>query len=124
MKASTLVGDGLKLNWSESMRIRALSALTGLLLTAGVGVGLAQTTVVVSPEEETAIREYVVTQKVEPMEAPAGVEIKVGAALPDTVQLKTLEEPKVKTKYEYVVIGKQTVLVEPGTRKVVHIIED
>jgi hypothetical protein len=103
------------------MRNRALSVLTGVLLLAGVGATAAQT-VVVSPEEETVIKEYVTTEKVTPIEPPSGVEITVGATLPDTVELRTLDAPKVKGKYEYVVIGERTVLVEPGTRKIVHVI--
>ena len=104
------------------MKNRALSAFTAMLLLAGAGAASAQT-VVVSPEEETAIKEYVTTEKVTPVEPPSGVEITVGATLPDTVELHTLSAPKVKHKYEYVVIGKKTVLVEPGTRKIVHVIE-
>jgi len=42
---------------------------------------------------------------------------------PDTVEVHALDVPKVKTKYDYVVIGKQTVLVEPKTRKIIQVIE-
>ncbi|MDW6026394.1 DUF1236 domain-containing protein [Mesorhizobium sp. BAC0120] len=103
------------------MKKPIVSTLTATLLLAGIGVAAADT-VVVSPDEETAIREYVTTEKVTPVEPPAGVDITVGATLPDTVELHTLSVPKVKHKYEYVVIGKKTVLVEPSTRKIVHVI--
>jgi hypothetical protein len=103
------------------MRISTLWLASGLLL-AGAGIAAADT-VVVTPEEQTAIHEYVATQKITPVEPPAGVQISVGATLPDTVEVHSLDVPKVKTKYDYVVVGKQTVLVEPGTRKIVQVID-
>lgn len=88
--------------------------------TALAGSALAQTTVVIAPEQETLIREYVTTQKVAPAEI-TGVEIAVGATLPETVELHTLDVPDVT--YRYVVVDGKTVLVEPETRKIVHVIE-
>lgn len=83
------------------------------------GSALAQT-VVIKPEQETLIRDYVITQKVAPAEI-TGVEIAVGATLPETVELHALEVPDVT--YRYVVVDGKTVLVEPETRKIVHVIE-
>lgn len=103
------------------MRIASLWIATGLLL-AGASVAAADT-IVVTPEEQTAIRDYVVTQKVTPIDPPSGVEISVGATLPDTVEVHALDVPKVKTEYDYVVVGKQTVLVEPKTRKIIQVID-
>jgi hypothetical protein len=100
------------------MRISNLWLATSLLL-GGVGFAAADT-IVVTPEEQTAIRDYVVTQKVDP---PPGVQITVGATLPDTVEVHALDVPKMKTKYDYVVVGKQTVLVEPKTRKIIQVID-
>lgn len=95
--------------------------LTALALgTALAGSAFAQTTVVIKPEQEVLIRDYVVAQKVAPAEI-TGVEIAVGATLPETVELHTLEVPDVA--YRYVVVDGKTVLVEPETRKIVHVIE-
>lgn len=47
-----------------------------------------------------------------------GMELNVGTAQPDTVELH--EVPNVK--YRYVVVDNQTVVVDPGTRKIVKII--
>ncbi|MFH1795431.1 MAG: DUF1236 domain-containing protein [Pseudomonadota bacterium] len=96
---------------------RTLAALA--LGTALSGSALAQT-VVIQPEQEVLIRDYVVAQKVAPAEI-TGVEIAVGATLPETVELHTLEVPDVT--YRYVVVDGKTVLVEPETRKIVHVIE-
>jgi hypothetical protein len=103
------------------MRISSLWFATGLLL-AGTGVAAADT-IIVTPEEQTAIKEYVVTQKVTSIDPPSGVQISVGATLPDTVEVHALDVPKVKAKYDYVVVGNQTVLVEPKTRKIIQVID-
>ena len=104
------------------MNKHALPAFAGLLLLAGAGVAAADT-LVLTPDETTAVHEYITTQKVTPVEPPSGFEVSVGATLPDTIELHALDVPKVQKKYEYVVIGKQTVLVEPQTRKIIQVIE-
>lgn len=76
--------------------------------------------VVVAPEQETVIKECVTIQKTASVEEAADVQITVGSTLPDTVELHTLDVPDVK--YSYVVVGGQTVLIEPETRKIVHVI--
>ena len=49
-----------------------------------------------------------------------GVELNIGSTLPETVEVHRFEEvPDVN--YEYVVVDNRTVLVEPGTRKIVKI---
>jgi hypothetical protein len=102
------------------MKIHLTSAVAGLLLLGGAGFAVAQD-IVIAPEQETVIREYVTTQSVAPAELPADVQITVGSTLPDTVELHTLDVPDVK--YSYVVVGGQTVLVEPETRKIVHVMQ-
>ena len=102
------------------MKIHLPAVAAGLFLLTGVGVAAAQDIVIV-PEQEKVIREYVVKQQVVPVEVPADVQISVGTTLPDTVELRAIEVPDVQ--YQYVVVGGQTVLVEPGTRKIVHIIQ-
>lgn len=99
-----------------------LAGVTGIVLLAGAGVAAADT-IVFSPEETTAVREYVVAQKVTPIDPPSGFTVSVGATLPDTVEVHELSVPTIKKKYSYTVVGKQTVIVEPETRKVVHVID-
>ncbi|TIT61912.1 MAG: DUF1236 domain-containing protein, partial [Mesorhizobium sp.] len=95
------------------MRLHFKTAAAGLLLLAGMGAASAQD-VIIEPQQETIIREYVHKQPLASVTLP-GVELNVGTALPDTVELR--EVPNVK--YRYVVVDNQTVLVDPGTRKVV-----
>jgi hypothetical protein len=98
------------------MRMYLPTAAAGFLLLAGVGAAAAQD-VIIAPEQETVIREYVEKQPLASVEIP-GVELNIGSTLPDTVELH--EVPDVE--YRYVVVDNQTVVVDPGTRKIVKII--
>ncbi|CAN7433950.1 DUF1236 domain-containing protein [Mesorhizobium sp. LjRoot246] len=97
------------------MRKHLTGAAAALLLLAGVGAVAAQD-VIIEPEQDTIIREYVKKQPLASVKIP-GVELNVGTALPDTVELH--EVPNVK--YRYVVIDNRTALVDPGTRKIVKV---
>ncbi|MER9832532.1 DUF1236 domain-containing protein [Mesorhizobium sp. M0134] len=99
------------------MTMRLSTAVAGLLLLAGVVAAAAQD-VVIDPEQETVIKEYVKKQPLASVKIP-GVELNVGSTLPDTVELH--EVPN--TKYRYVVVDNRTVVVDPGTRKIVKVIE-
>ncbi len=102
------------------MRMHLSGIAAGLLLLGSVSIATAQT-VVIAPEQETVIREYVTKQSVASVELPADVKIEVGATLPETVEVHKVDLPDVK--YSYVVAGGQTILVEPETRKIVHIMK-
>jgi Protein of unknown function (DUF1236) len=94
----------------------------GVLLLAGTGLAAADT-IVITPEQETVIHNYVVEQNV-PAYAPTdGVEIGVGSTLPDTVELHTIDAPDIQPVYSYVMVDGRTVLVDPATRRIVKIID-
>ncbi|MER9134170.1 DUF1236 domain-containing protein [Mesorhizobium sp. M0768] len=99
------------------MRMHLSTAAAGLLLLAGVGAAAAQD-VVIDPQQETVIKEYVKKQPLASVKVP-GVELNVGSTLPDSVELH--EVPNVK--YRYVVVDNRTVVVDPGTRKIVKVIQ-
>ncbi|MEI8700151.1 MAG: DUF1236 domain-containing protein [Mesorhizobium sp.] len=99
------------------MRMRLSTAVAGLLLLAGIGAAAAQD-VIIEPEQETVIKEYVKKQPLASVKIP-GVELNIGSTLPDTVELHEVPE----TKYSYVVVDDRTVVVDPGTRKVIKVIE-
>ena len=99
------------------MRMHLTAAAAGFLLLAGVCAAAADT-VVIQPEQETVIKEYVKKQPLASVKLP-GVELNIGTALPDTVELH--EVPNVK--YRYTVIDNRTVVVDPETRKVIKIIQ-
>ncbi|RUV73533.1 MAG: DUF1236 domain-containing protein [Mesorhizobium sp.] len=91
------------------------SAAAGILLFVGVSAAAAQD-VIIQPEQDTVIREYVKKKPVASLSLP-GVELNIGTPLPETVEL--YEVPDVQ--YRYVVVDGRTVLVDPGTRKIVKI---
>lgn len=97
------------------MGMHLSSAAAALLLLASVGAVAAQD-VVVTPEQDTVVREYVKKQPLASVKLP-DVELNVGTALPDTFELH--EVPNVK--YRYTVVDNRTVLVDPSTRKIVKV---
>jgi hypothetical protein len=99
------------------MTMRLSTAAAGFLLLAGVGAAAAQD-VIIAPEQETVIREYVEKQPLASVKIP-GVELNIGSTLPDTVELHEVHD----VEYRYVVVDNRTVVVDPGTRKIVKIIE-
>ncbi|WP_181169287.1 DUF1236 domain-containing protein [Mesorhizobium sp. B2-2-2] len=94
-----------------------LGTAVGILFLAGAGVAAAQD-VVIQPEQETVIKEYVKKQPLASVQLP-GVELNIGSTVPDTVELH--EVPDVK--YRYVVVDNRTVLVDPETRKIVQVLQ-
>ena len=96
-----------------------IPVLAAGILLAGAGIAAAQT-VVIAPEQETVIREYVESKPVASIDLP-GVELNIGSTVPDTVELHTIEAPDVD--YSYTVVGGRTYVVEPGTRKIVHVLD-
>jgi hypothetical protein len=95
--------------------------MAATMLLAGTAVAAAQT-VVVTPEQETVVREYVTTNPVV-VERPSNFELVVGAIVPDILKPGELADNTLDQKYQYVVMDGRTVLIEPQTRKVVHIID-
>lgn len=100
-------------------RILLAAAAIGVLATGPV---LAQA-IVVAPEQRTVIREYVVKEKVRPHKLQSRVT--VGATLPADVELAPVPETWGPTyrSYRYVYTGDDVVLVDPSSRRVVHVID-
>jgi hypothetical protein len=97
------------------------STIAATLLLAGTAFATAQT-VVVTPEQEVVVREYVKTNPVV-VDRPSNFELVVGAIIPDILKPGELAENRLPTRYQYVVMDGRTVLIEPETRRVVHIID-
>ena len=76
----------------------------------------------ITPEQETVVREYVKTDPVV-VERPSNFELVVGALIPDILKPGELAENTLPNKYQYVVIDGSTALIDPATRKVVHIMD-
>jgi len=77
----------------------------------------------ISPEQRTTIRQYVVQQRVKP--ATISGEVRVGGTLPTDVELVAVPSdwgPGLN-RYRYVYWNDRVVLVEPGNRRIVHVID-
>ena len=98
------------------------------LYAAGIAAALLTTqaiaqTVVVSPEQRTTIREYVVKEKIRPHHLQSRVT--VGATLPADVELAPVPEtwgPSFHS-YRYIYTGDDVVLVDPSSRRVIDVID-
>ncbi|RWC53093.1 DUF1236 domain-containing protein [Mesorhizobium sp.] len=99
------------------MKLHLSSVAAAIVLMGGIGAALAENVIVVQPEQETVVREYI---KREPLASVnlLGVELKLGSSVPDTVELR--EVPDVR--YRVAVINHRTVLVDPDTRQIVEVL--
>ena len=79
--------------------------------------------IVIAPEQRTVIRDYMVKEKVRPYKMQSRVT--VGATLPADVELAPVPPTWGPTfsSYRYVYTGDDVVLVDPSSRRVVHIID-
>ena len=85
--------------------------------------GAAPSAVQIEPEYRTKIKSYITEHKVRPVVTRE--KIIVGATLPSDVELEAVPAdwgPSL-TKYRYVYSGDRVMLVDPGTRTVVHEID-
>jgi hypothetical protein len=102
---------------NAKMKTIIINSVAGLLLLSGISVAIAET-VVLEPEQETTIREYVKKEPLASIKLP-GVELKVGSKVPEKVELHKV--PKVK--YEYTVIDNRTVVVDPETHTIIKVLD-
>jgi hypothetical protein len=82
-----------------------------------------ETTGSITPEIRTKVREYITTERPRAVEAPSGVTISVGSTLPEAVELRSFPSSVGVSQYRYTVVGDRTVLVDPGTRRIIQVIE-
>jgi len=101
------------------MKSHFTAVLAGVALLGGLQLATAET-VVIAPEQETVIREYVKKKPIASIDLP-GVELNIGSTVPDTVEIHKIDAPDVT--YSYTVVGNRTYVVEPGTRKIVKILD-
>ncbi|KQK29203.1 hypothetical protein ARD30_18340 [Bosea thiooxidans] len=103
-------------------------SILGLVVVSALGVSPAAfaqvgAQITIGQPEQTRIKEYVVKEKVKPTMIKE--KVTVGATLPADVELHAAPTdwgPTV-SKYRYVYTDNHVVLVEPSSRRVVHIVE-
>jgi hypothetical protein len=101
--------------------MRRFVILTAAMLLSGSA--MAQSVVEIAPEQRTVIKQYVTTHKI----APARVKerVVVGGTIPQDVELVAVptEWGPSFSRYRYMYTGDNVVLVDPGTRKVIQVID-
>lgn len=101
----------------------ALSLLVGAAAVAQTSTTTTTTTqTTVTTDQQAKIKAYVAKEKRKSTAVPAGVTVATGATLPSSVELYDLPSD-VGVKYRYTVVGNRTVLVDPGTHKIIQVIE-
>jgi hypothetical protein len=99
----------------------ALALIAGPALAQTMTETKTTTTTTIEPADETQMQQYVVQEHRAVVPPPSGFTVTTGASVPETVQLYSFPAER-HWGYEYVTIGDQTVLVDPATRRVVHIL--
>ena len=100
--------------------------LIGVAAAAIVATSAVGQTLIIEPQQRTVIRNYVVQQRVQPVEVRERVV--VGATIPAEVELAPVPEalyadvPTLRP-YRYFVWDNRFVLVEPSSRRVIQIVE-
>ena len=105
----------------KSYALAAAFALIAVPALAQVTERTVTTTTTIAPADETAMHEYIVREHRAMVPPPAGFTVTTGAVVPQAVELYSFPAER-HWGYEYTTIGDQTVLVDPGTRRVVHIL--
>lgn len=97
------------------------SILAGAILTATATAAFAQT-VVLSPDEEVVVREYIVKRPPPDVVLPDDFNLSVGTVVPDSVMVSPLDAPGFEKRYDFMIVDGQEVLVDPDTREIVEIL--
>jgi hypothetical protein len=98
----------------------AVALIAGPALAQSMTETKTVTTTTIAPAEETEMHDYVIKEHRAMVPPPAGFTVTTGAVVPQSVELYSFPAEH-HWRYEYATIGDQTVLVDPGTRQVVHI---
>jgi hypothetical protein len=98
-----------------------LAAALALAPVAALAQSSTTTTTTITTEQQSKVRAYVVKEK--PASVKVTETVSVGAALPASVELRTLPSDVGVTQYRYAIVNDKTVLVEPSSRKIIQVIE-
>src|SRR5947208_2965954 len=102
---------------------RILFTTTAVVALSLASLAFAQTAVVIEPGQQTTVRQYIVTQRVQPITMEA--DVAVGATLPGNVEMVTVPDEwgPTLTPYRYVYSNNQVYLVNPSDRRVIGRVE-
>ena len=86
------------------MKTLVSSLLAAGILASGTAFALADT-IVIAPEQQRVIHEYVVKQNPAPVVLPSDTAVEVGTVVPDSVEIRQLEVPDMQVHYDYMVVN-------------------
>lgn len=84
-------------------------------------MGGSSTSTTITTEETGRVRQYITRER-----APSVTvreEVRVGGSLPDSVEIRSFPNDVGVSTYRYSVVNGRTVLIEPGSRRIVQIVE-
>ncbi|MFC3208485.1 DUF1236 domain-containing protein [Aquamicrobium soli] len=96
--------------------------LAGAMLAVTASAAFAQT-VILQPDEEVVVREYIVKRPPPEVVLPDDFDLSVGTVVPEDVVITPLDAPGIETRYDYLVVDGRGVLVDPDTREIVEILD-
>ncbi len=105
------------------MKRTIIAGVTALAVVGSSQVFAQAVSIELAPEQRTRIKEYVIKERVAPITVRERVTI--GATLPADVELRAVPNdwgPSV-SRYRYVYHDDNVVLVDPSSRRVVHILD-
>jgi hypothetical protein len=126
MQADHLISGQGVLRMESVMKRLWMTGIAVTALMAGASVMAQDATLTIQPEQRTIIRDYVVKERVQPVQVQENVAI--GAAIPDQVELRPVPVeiyghiPDTRP-FEYFDWNGRIVFVDPQTRRVVQIVD-
>jgi hypothetical protein len=83
----------------------------------------AQAPATVPPAQDSKIREFVTSENRTSVAVPASFRLSVGAEMPQSIELYEFDEGLGLGQHRYTIISGKTVIVDPGTRKIVRVLD-
>jgi hypothetical protein len=120
MKRVLIAGTALALGLGAAAAQTSTTTTTTTAPGAATGSVSATT---ITTDQQSKVKAYVTKEKVKSVTAPSGFTVSTGATLPADIELRTFPADVGVTQYRYTVIGDRTVLVDPGSRRIVQVIQ-
>jgi hypothetical protein len=108
----------------------------GVALTLAAGSAFAQTSTTttttgpasvssttITTDQQAKVKAYITKEKIKSVAVPSGFTVQTGAMLPAAIEVRTFPADLGVKQYSYAVVGERTVLVEPGSRRIVQVIQ-
>jgi Protein of unknown function (DUF1236) len=105
------------------LRFIAVASLCVTATLPGLAQGQATAPEPLSPTQEKEIREFVLNEGRTSAAVPAKFKLLVGATLPQSVEFYPFDADLGAAQFRYTIIGGRIVVVDPGSRRIMRILE-